>query len=393
MTDSLTHPDDEFAIPMGTPSIDGHDTQTTGENSDVTLIDSQAALLDINLSAIGKNYAHFDALSGPAAIAPVVKCDAYGLGAAAIASYLFENHGARSFFVATVGEGIALRQTLDDPAIEIFVLNGPGDTTLTAFAEAALTPVINSVQQATLWASAYPGIDIALHVDTGMNRLGVMEDRLGTIKSLDGLSVGVLMSHLACATARESAVNARQRTRFLSAATQFPSARLSLSASAGAHLHESYHYSLIRPGISLFGYTASGAADRRITPSATLTAPIIQIRTVKRGERVGYDGTWTAARPSKIATLAIGYGDGLPRHLSNCGDVRIGRQKFPMVGRVSMDLTTIDITDAPSGLAIGDRAEIFGPTQPLEAMATTVETIPYEILTGLNGRIQRRYSV
>ncbi|MEO0613994.1 MAG: alanine racemase [Pseudomonadota bacterium] len=396
---TANHGEDEFMIPMASPGTmaasDTNPDGTEGSDASAGQIDSQAALLDIDLGAIVKNYQHFDALSGPTSIAPVVKCNAYGLGADVIAAHLADNYGARSFFVATVSEGLALRRALRDTtnhdAIEIFVLNGPGETSLTAFADAALTPVINSVQQATFWASAYPGIDVALHVDTGMNRLGVMEDRLSAIKAVGGLSIGILMSHLACATDSDSAVNTRQRSRFLAAATQFPGARLSLAASAGAHLHQSYHYSLIRAGISLYGYTADGQANPRLTPSATLSAPIIQIRTVKRGERVGYDGTWVAARPSKIATLAIGYGDGLPRRLSNLGTVAVGRQKFPIVGRISMDLTTIDITDAPSGLALGDRAEIFGKSLPLEDMAMQVDTIPYEILTCLNARVQKRY--
>ncbi len=209
--------------------------------------------VDIDLGALCANYAMIRDQAPDAQTAAVVKCDAYGLGLDAIARTLAEREKCKSFFVAYPEEGAALRNILDDSTPEIYVFNGPLPQTMALFEASRLTPVLNSLEQAEKWSTRQPGAPAALHIDTGMNRLGAPLNEVSTIAALKGLSIDLVMSHLACASMPAAPKNKQQKDIFVEAAAQFPGARLSLSASGGALMGKEFHFDLIRPGIALYG--------------------------------------------------------------------------------------------------------------------------------------------
>lgn len=309
----------------------------------------------------------------------VVKADAYGLGAAEAARHLAKA-GCRTFFTATTGEAAEVRAALGEgPAI--YVLNGPRAEDVDIFRAAALTPVINTLAQANLWDGP-----CALHVDTGMNRLGLaMQDIGAAAQRLD--DVAIIMSHLACSAEPAHPMNARQRSRFLAAAAQFPDARKSLSATAGAQLGADYHFDLTRIGVGLYG-----AADREdgiaLAVAARVEAPILQVRDVAAGESFGYGATAIAPKPMRTAAVGIGYADGFLRSLATRGYGVLAGAKRPILGRVSMDLVILDVTDCPSARA-GDYVEFLGGEALLEDVARCAGTNSYEILTTLVGTVRR----
>ncbi len=349
--------------------------------------------VDIDRAALCANYRLARASAPGAEIAAVVKCDGYGLGAAEIARATAAREGCRAFFVAYAHEGRALRAALADRgrAAAIYVFNGPEPDALGLFRDADLTPVLNGARQAALWAGAFPGAPAALHVDTGMNRLGAPMDEVAAVAALEGLRIDLVMSHLACSSTPSSPKNAAQRDLFVDVAGRFPDARRSLAASGGALMDGRYHFDLVRLGVALYGASPFDEDEPRLAPAAALKAPIIQLRRLQAGDTVGYGGTFAAARPTLIATAALGYGDGLPRLASNRAAARVNGQRAAIVGRVSMDLVTLDVTDLDAPPRIGDTAMFFGPGLPIHDLATACETISYELLTGLGGRVDRRY--
>ncbi|MEM9170266.1 MAG: alanine racemase [Pseudomonadota bacterium] len=350
-------------------------------------------VLDVDLAALTRNFESLAALAPDAAPAPVVKCGGYGLGAAAVARTLAQRAGAACFFVAYPFEGADLRAALQREGLapEIVVFNGAGDAEDAALCvDARLTPVVNSIAQAKLWRRAAPGAPCAVHVDTGMNRLGVAADEIDALLAAD-LAVDIVMSHFSHAATPDHPSLAAQAAAFAHAAERFPNARRSLSATGGVLAGAQFGFDLARLGIGLYGMTAAGEAHPAVEPVATLRAPVLQVRTAPAGETVGYDGTATLSRTSRLATLAVGYGDGLPRAASNRARVRLAGADRAITGRISMDLTVVDVTDPPETVADDDAAEIFGPHAPIERLAADVGTIGYEILTGLGPRAERRY--
>ena len=349
--------------------------------------------VDIDLSSLKANYRMIDAATPSAAMAAVVKCNGYGLGADQIATTLARDEGCNAFFVAYPQEGMNLRKTLAHvtPAPEIFVFNGPSAETMALFSDYALTPVLNTLAQAEIWTAAKRGVPAAVHVDTGMNRFGVAPDELNAIATLSDLNVSVFMSHLACGSAPDHEMNRRQLGAFHQLAGLFPSARKSLSASAGALMDPSFHFDLIRPGIALYGGSPFSEPVPRLPPVASLRAPIVQVRDASAGETVGYDASHKLVRDSRLATIALGYGDGYPRTASNRGHIFVGGALAPVVGKISMDLTIVDVTGVQAPLRPGDHAEIFGANRPIHDAANECGTISYELLTNLGGRVDRRY--
>ena len=339
--------------------------------------------LTIDLDAIAANWRALDRLSGPGVqTAAVVKADAYGLGATRVARAL-AGAGARRFFVALAEEGAAVRQALG-PGPQIAVLSGhmAGDTEM--IHDLDLTPMLNSLEQITRHLEALPGHAFGVQLDTGMNRLGVeMLEWQAVAPILVDAGPELLMSHLACADEPDHPLNEAQLRTFheMTDGTGLPR---SLAATGGILLGPRYHFDLTRPGVGLYGgqpYTAA-------IPAVTLSLPVIQTREVAVGEAVGYGCTWVAERPSLIATVAAGYADGLPRTLSNKARLWDGDTPCPLVGRVSMDLITVDITDLPE---LPKALDILGPNQPVDALADLAGTIGYEILTALGRRYTRRY--
>ncbi len=337
------------------------------------------ARLDIDLAALLHNYRVLQGRANGAEVAPVVKANAYGLGADIIATYL-AHHGARTFFVARLDEGIALRKALGvEPAIYVF--DGlTGD--LSAFSNNDLRPVLNSLDQVHLWQAST--LKAALHIDTGMNRLGIRPEDIASVPT-EGLSL--VMSHLACADEPDHAMNGKQLKAFRQATERFPEVQHSMANSAGHFLGHDYAFDITRPGISLYGGGPQGRPHPNLKPVAHLTAQILQIRDLKAGESVGYSATFTAPRDMKLATIGIGYADGLLRRFA--GHVTVAGHSRPVVGRVSMDVISIDITGLDA--APGDWVEVLGSQQFLDDAAAAAGTVSYEMLTGLGARIPRFY--
>ncbi len=364
--------------------------------------DFEAACLTVRLSAITANYRTYRRMTGPAAVAAVVKGDAYGLGAARVAPALAAA-GCDSFFVARLEEGVALRKTV--PQARIFVMDGADPDSVPALLRFSLTPVLNSLAQIAAWSAAArvgrAPLDAVLHIDTGMNRLGLTGEELATLageqaKRLAGLNPVLVMSHLACADEPENKMNAAQLSRFRQALAMLPTAPASLAASHGAMLGVDYHFDLVRPGVALYGANPQkpeGKADTApslMQTAAILTAKVLQVRRIDLGESVGYAATFRAKRPSMIATVALGYADGIPRTLSNKGAAAIAGVRVPIAGRVSMDLITLDVSDLAEPPHIGADAELLGDTIGLGEVAESAGTNEYEILTRLR-RVPRRY--
>lgn len=339
--------------------------------------------LTIDLDAIAANWRALDRMSGAGVqTAAVVKADAYGLGVTRVVRALAAA-GARRFFVAQAEEGAAVRQALG-PGPQIAILSGhmAGDTEM--IHDLDLTPMLNSLEQITRHLESLPGHPFGVQLDTGMNRLGVeMLEWQAVAPILVDAGPELLMSHLACADEPDHPLNEAQLRTFLEM-TDGTGLPRSLAATGGILLGPRYHFDLTRPGVGLYG----GQPYEAAIPALTLSLPVIQTREVAVGEAVGYGCTWVADRPSVIATVAAGYADGLPRRLSNQAQLWDGDTPCPLVGRVSMDMITVDITHLPE---VPRSLDILGPNQPVDALADLAGTIGYELLTSLGPRYTRRY--
>lgn len=351
------------------------------------------AQLDVRLGAVATNYRLCRTLSGTA-VAGVVKADAYGMGMAPVARKLAAA-GCDTFFVARIEEGVALRPLVPDA--RIFVLDGPRPQAIPLLLAHKLTPVLNSLADIAHWR-ARTRRQAALHIDTGMNRLGLGADEFARLaaaprKVLAGVDIVLIMSHLACADDPQAAMNGEQLARFRAALAMLPPAKASLASSGGVLLGRDYAFDLVRPGLGLYGGNPQPARPNPFRRVARLTGKILQIRRVDRGEPVGYGAAHKVARPSVLATVALGYADGLMRAMGNHGKGAIAGRIVPVVGRVSMDLAIMDVTAVPpSQCRTGSDVEFFGDTITVDAAAAAAGTISYELLTSLGPRIPRHYS-
>lgn len=342
-----------------------------------------AGQLTIDLGAVAANWAALDALSGEhVETAVVIKADAYGLAARKVGPHLTKA-GARTFFVANVAEGHALRPLVGDDA-DIFVFSGHMDGDRGALESAGLIPLLNAPEQVTRHFSLLPGHPFGVQLDTGMNRLGM---EAGDWNALSGeLMVAgprLVMSHLACADEPDHPMNMQQLNTFREM-TDGIAHRRSLAATGGTLLGPEYHFEMTRPGIGLYG----GLPFADATPAVRLDLPIIQTRIVRPFETVGYGNSWEAKVESCIATVAAGYADGLIRAMGPQALVFAGATPCPVVGRVSMDLITVDVTHLET---VPDALTILGPHQGVDALADAAGTIGYEILTSLGARYERHY--
>ena len=341
------------------------------------------ATLSVDLDAIAANWRALDKASASGVqTAAVVKADAYGLGLPRVARALAQA-GARRVFLAGAEEGVNLRQILG-PGPQICVLSGhmAGDTEMVS--DLDLTPMLNSLEQVTRHLESLPSHAFGVQLDTGMNRLGMEEPEWEAIAPFV-LEAGpeLLMSHLACADDPDHALNEQQLASFL-AMTDGTSVPRSLAATGGILLGPKYHFDLTRPGIGLFGCRPYEAAR----PVVGLSLPVIQTRQIAAGEAVGYGCTWVAEQPTLVASLSGGYADGLPRTLSNAAVLWDGDTPCPLIGRVSMDTITVDISHLSH---IPRSLDILGPHQSADDLADAAGTIGYEILTSLSARYYRRY--
>ena len=354
-----------------------------------------AARLTIDLDALARNHARLVADSGAAEVAPVVKADGYGLGVGPVGRRLW-TAGARSFFVARLAEGEDLRRELGDRAADILVLDGLGDLAdAPRMAAARLTPVLNRVTEIEAW-SQFTGASraaCALHIDTGMNRVGVDHERTGeaatALARAANLDLAFVMSHLSCAAEPDHPRNALQADRFDAARRAFPGVRSSFAASAGIYLGPRYLQDMTRPGISLFGGGPREVPDPRFEAVATLTAPVMAVRDLAAGESAGYGRMFTAERPTKLAILAIGYADGVLRGSHAGGSAFVRGAKCPFA-IVAMDMMGIDVSNGP-GVAPGDIVELLGPNRLLDDVAIAARTVPHECLVRLSHRAERVY--
>ena len=339
------------------------------------------ALLSVDLNALARNFHTLEAVTG-APVHPVVKADAYGLGAPACATRLMAE-GARTFFVARADEGVALRAALGDAPV-IYVLDGCHDGAAAPLKAAGLRPVLNQPRQLQTWIQA-GGAACGIQIDTGLNRLGFRAE--DAPEPFEGLSL--VMSHLACADEPGQPMNRRQRDAFEVAASRYPCATRSLANSGGCFLGRDYAFDAVRPGICLYGGGPQGRPDDRIATVATLTAEVLQVREVKAEESIGYSRGFIADRPIRAAVIAAGYADGVMRAASPRGAAWVAGEIRPLLGRVSMDVCTLDVTGLD--VAVGDQVELFGVRRPVDEAAATADTISYELLTGVSSRVARAY--
>lgn len=366
-------------------------------NDDGKVTGFDAARLSVRLKALTQNFRTAQKLASPAVAAAVVKADAYGLGLVPVAKSLAAA-GCDTFFVARLDEGVALRPLA--PHARIFVLDGAQPDMVPALIAYRLTPVLNSLAEIAAWSATAAAtsrpLDAAIHIDTGMNRLGLPASELATLSAehrrlLNGLRVVLWMSHLACADEAKAKMNALQLDRFRTALAMLPEAPASFAASGGILLGRDYHFDLVRPGIALYGGHPQPGSENPFVPVVKLTAKLMQLRRAEEGDTVGYGASYRLTRPSLLGTAAVGYADGVFRSLSNRGHVAVHGVRAPIIGRISMDLLTFDLTDVPGPLQAGDEIEIVGSTIPLEEIAQSADTIAYEILTSLSRRARRSY--
>ena len=356
--------------------------------------DSAGAVLRIDLDALTENYRALQRQVAPASVAAVVKADGYGIGAELVTTTLLKAN-CRQFFVAQLGEAIALKPAL--PAdVALFVLNGLQPGAESDCAAIGATPVLNSLDQIERWSALAHRLgrplSAALQVDSGMARLGLPPEDVTILadqpERLTGVDVRLIMSHLACADEPDAAFNIEQAANFEAMARHFPDVPRSLDNSGGSFLPRG-HFDIVRTGIALYGGVAqTGSPPLRAV--VALEARIAQVRTIAAGAGIGYGLTHRCDRESRIATIPVGYADGWPRHLSNRGSAFIAGIRVPFAGRVSMDSITLDVTHVPVELLYpGAPVELIGPHQTIDDVANDAGTISYEILTQLGRRYRR----
>ena len=360
------------------------------------------AVLTINLAALRANWATLDRKSGAAECAGVIKADAYGLGLEEIATAL-RDEGCKTFFVATLAEARRLRSI--DPSIVIYVLDGLLPGAAAHYAGFDLRPCLGSLDEIREWAEFCTAkgqrLRAAIHLDTGINRLGLPAADVDVLAAspevLGQFRCSLMMSHLACADEPLHPKNQQQRETFDLLRRKLPPAPASLANSAGTFLGAEFQYDLVRPGIALFGGRAFVGEANPMQWVVELKARILQVRDVAEGDSVGYGASYTCDRPTRVATIACGYADGFLRAISrvdrSAGAVGfIGPHAVPVIGRVSMDLITLDVTGVPATLARrGGWVEVLGSRTTIDDLTDRAGTIGYELLTRLGRRVHRVY--
>lgn len=360
--------------------------KNSGEDRQTPLLPS----VHVSLKTVQNNYRALAEFAPTAETAAVVKADCYGHGMQNVGPAL-ANAGCSTFFVAYLHEGVELR-SLVGAAPMIYVFNGLEAGETEQFHEAGLIPVCNTLDEIRIVKSATPDLSLAIHFDTGMNRLGIhFEDLDQTLEALGDTNPKLVMSHMACADLPGHALNEVQLKRFICIADAFPNSRKSLSSTAAVYLGADYHFDLIRPGIGLYGGGPARPPGLKLKTALTLTAPILSVFDVEAGESIGYGASFTAKTALTAATVSLGYADGYLRSGSNYGFGVLDGVPCPILGRVSMDLITIDVSDLPERPQKGDRVEFIGQQAGYEIQAEALGTIGYELTSRLGGRISRTW--
>jgi alanine racemase len=357
-----------------------------------------SAILEIDLGAIQKNWRLLQAKVGkPVQCAAVVKADGYGLGMAHVAKALAAA-GCKTFFVATLEEGLALRETLK--TAEIAVLNGLLPRTEAEVMRARLIPVLNDLGQLDAWRKLTLPLKqrpaAMLHLDTGLSRLGLSRSEtqvlLGEPDRLAGVALRAIISHLVVAEDPKHAKNAEQRRLFLAARRKLPPAPASLAASSGIFLGPDFHFDMVRAGAALYGVNPLINQVNPMAQAVHLKGKIVQVRDVDRGETVGYGAEHRMDRGGRVATVAVGYADGWFRSSKNRATAGIAGRQVPVVGRISMDLMTLDVTGLdPALVQVGGFADLINAANPVDVVGERAGTIGYEVLTNLGRRYHRVY--
>lgn len=358
--------------------------------------DRAGAVLEVDLGAIVANWRLLCGQHPSGAVAGVVKADGYGLGALAVAPALY-SAGCRHFFVALLDEALAIRALVPDAMVAVLGGLIPGSEA--DYLAHDIIPVLGSLAEIDAWNVQAQRLErklpAILHIDTGMSRLGLDVRQLAVLQqdhaSLAALDLRYVLTHLVSSEATHDPLNEHQRTRFAAACAGLPTAPRSFANSSGIFLGEGWGSDLARPGAALYGINPTPDRPNPMRQTVRLRARVLAVRDMQVGESVGYNATWHASRPSKIATAAIGYADGLHRTLSNRGRAFFDGTPVPLVGRVSMDLTTFDVTDA-TGVAPGTWLDIIGPMQTPDDLANAAGTNGYEVLTSLGHRFHRIYT-
>lgn len=364
---------------------------------------SACGQLTVDLAALRQNYLALQKLAATADCGAAVKANGYGVGGPPVVRTL-RNSGCSVFFVALLEEAIDILPEAGDG--DVYVLNGivPGSAHL--FAEHGIRPVLGNLEEIEDWAECCRGagdrLPAALHIDTGINRLGLetsaLEQLLGNDSLLGAFKTSLVMSHFACADDPDNPMNAKQRETFAALKERLPEAPASLANSAATLSSPDNHFDLVRPGIALYGGRALADRPNSMQPVVHLAGQIMQVRQVAAGSKVGYGATWTAQRESRIAVVGAGYADGYIRLLGGTDDrlrarVFVGDQFAPVVGRVSMDMITVDVTDIDPNVAKrGATVELLGKNITVDELADAAQTIGYEVLTSLGSRYRRVYS-
>jgi alanine racemase len=371
------------------------------EASQAAALATATGILTVDLDAIVANWRKLEKTAVPAECAAVVKANAYGCGAEQVARAL-AGAGCKTFFVATLDEARVVRAAA--PGTALYVLGGFLQNTGPAYAEIDCKPVIGDLNELAEWdvfcrRSGWSG-GAAIHIDTGMNRLGLtVTEAQGLIPRINAGDHGItlVMSHLASAELLNNPANARQLNAFREIASLFTGVPASLANSSGIFLGAQFQFDIVRPGCALYGINPTPEADNPMQPVVELKARIVQLRSIERGDTVGYGGTWTARRPTRIAIVAAGYADGYFRAASaNDGtrgaEVVIAGKRCPIAGRISMDLTAVDITDLDkNAVRRGHMATLIGEGITVDELAHHYGTIGYEVMTSLGRRYARIY--
>lgn len=358
-------------------------------------------ILTVDLSALEANWRALGRRVMPSECSAVIKADAYGCGIEPVAARL-SKAGCKTFFVADLAEARRARSAAPDAAI--YVLNGLLPGTASTFADLHARPVIGSMVELAEWDAFCTGQQwqggAALHVDTGMNRLGITANEAAALAPRirsENHGITLLMSHLACSEVTDHPLNERQINLFREVRILYRGITSSLANSSGIFLGNAAHCDMVRPGVALYGVNPTPGHSNPMRPVIELQARIAQIRTVPKGETVGYDAAWTAKRATRLAVVAVGYADGYLRAASASdeapgADAIVAGKRCPIAGRVSMDLIAIDITDLPDGSARrGDLAKLIGDEISVDDVANAAGTIGYEVLTSLGRRYHRVY--
>jgi alanine racemase len=347
---------------------------------------SEAAILEIDLGAIVANWRMLCARHPSGPVAGVVKADGYGLGARQVAAALYAA-GCRHFFVAYLNEALAIRDVV--PGAMLAVLSGLIPGTEPAYRAHNLLPVLGSLDEIDRWQG-----EAILHVDTGMSRLGLSPQDVAVLAQdhgrLDRLAVRYMMTHLVSSECADDPINPLQCRRFAAARAMLPQTPCSLANSSGMFLGAEFASDLARPGAALYGVNPTPGRPNPMRQAVRLSVRVLSVRDVAAGDPVGYNATWMAGRPSRIATAALGYADGFHRALSGRGAACFDGRPVPLVGRVSMDLTTFDVTDHPA-VQPGCWLEVLGPHLSPDDVAVAAGTNGYEVLTSLGRRFDRVY--